>query len=306
MRVFACDHLEIKLPEQHRFPIQKYSLLRKRVQNLKTVKICYPMTPTRSILSRVHSKEYIDKIFKGELSKKELQSIGFPWSTELVQRSLYSVGCTISAAIESIKGKLSCSLAGGTHHAGYDHGDGFCVFNDVAIAVSLLRAKYPAMKILVVDTDVHQGNGTADLLANLSDVFTLSLHSARNYPHKKSHSNIDVSFPDGTLDNHYIRVFSDALDEAIKSSKADFVFFLAGADVFSGDRLGRLNLSKEGIKRRDDLFFSKFDLNETKITVVMGGGYAINIEDIVDIHLGTIESAVKSLYGSVDVPIYNW
>ena len=304
MLVFACDHLEIKLPEQHRFPIQKYGLLRKRVQNLKTVKICYPMKPSRKILSRVHSEEYIDRIFKGELSTKELQSIGFPWSTELVQRSLYSVGCTISAALESIEGKLSCSLAGGTHHAGYDYGEGFCVFNDVAIAVSLLRAKYPEMKILVVDTDVHQGNGTADLLTNLSDVFTLSLHSARNYPHK-NHIVISMSFPDGTLDNQYLRVFSDVLDEAIKSFKADFVFFLAGADVFSGDRLGRLNLSKEGIRRRDDLFFSKFDLNKTKITVVMGGGYAKNIGDIVDIHLGTIKSAVKSLYGSADVPIYN-
>jgi len=301
--VFACDHLEIKLPEKHRFPIQKYSLLRKRVQNLKAVKICYPMKPDKQILNRVHSDEYIDRIFKGELSKKESQGIGFPWSTELVQRSLYSVGCTISAAFESIKGKISCSLAGGTHHAGYDYGEGFCIFNDVAIAVSLLKAKYPEMKILVVDTDVHQGNGTADLLTNFSDVFTLSLHSARNYPHKKSHSNIDVSFPDGTEDSHYLSVFSDTLNEAVKNSKADFVFFLAGADVFSGDRLGRLNLSKEGIRSRDDLFFKKFDLNKTKITVVMGGGYATNIEDIVDIHLGTIESAVKSLYGSVNVPV---
>ncbi len=303
MFVFACDHLEIQLPEKHRFPIQKYSLLRKKVQKLKTVKIRNPIKPDKRILSRVHSDEYIDRIFKGELSKKESQSIGFPWSEELVQRSLYSVGCTISAAFESMNEKLSCSLAGGTHHAGYDFGEGFCVFNDIAIVVSLLKAQYPEINILVVDTDVHQGNGTADLLANLSRVFTLSLHSARNYPHKKSHSNIDVSFPDGTQDSHYLSVFSDALDEAIRNSKADFVFFLAGADVFGGDRLGRLNLSKEGIRSRDDLFFSKFDLIKTKITVVMGGGYATNIDDIVDIHLGTIESAVKSLYGATAVSV---
>jgi len=295
MNVFSCDDLIVNLPAKHRFPMRKYSLLRKAVTNLTDVEIKRAWRPDRIALEKVHSKIYVGKVFEGELSRKEIERVGFPWSNALVERSLYSVGSTIAAAFDAMQNGISCSLAGGTHHAGRDFGEGFCVFNDIAVAVSLLRDHYPNIRILIVDTDVHQGNGTADLLKSLDRVFTLSLHSARNYPHEKKHSNIDVSFPDNTEDYDYLAMFSDALEQAVECSNPDFVFFLAGADIYKGDRLGRLDISKEGIRARDRLFFSTFNSLKIKIAVVMGGGYAPCLGDIVDIHLSTVHTAATAL-----------
>ena len=291
MIVSSCDNVNFDLPAKHRFPTDKYSRLRSAVEGMENLQVVYPDKPSRETIEKVHAINYVDKMYRGTLSARDMDKLGFPWSRRLLERALYSVGCTIGASFEAMKNEISCSLAGGTHHADRDFGKGFCIFNDIAIASTVLLEKQLVKKILIVDTDVHQGNGTANLLRAQEDVYTLSLHSASNYPHLKAVSNLDVSLPNDIEDTDYLEIFSEVLEQSIECSKPQVVFFLTGADIFEGDRLGRLRISKAGIRKRDDLFFSMFDALKTKIIVVMGGGYAPRVRDIVDIHVGTVEAA---------------
>ncbi len=248
-----------------------------------------PGTATIDQLCLVHEATYIDKVLTGTLSQREVRRIGFPWSPQLVERSRRSVGSTIAACRAALdaatngRSGVAVSLTGGTHHAFADHGEGFCVFNDVAVAARVVQSERRAERIVLIDCDVHQGNGTAALLAADPTVFTFSIHGAKNFPFHKEQSDLDVELSDGTGDAAYLAALDDALDYVLPAAQADLAIYLAGADPYEGDTLGRLALSKAGLAARDRLVFDRCHDWRLPVAVVMGGGYARHIEDTVDI-----------------------
>ena len=238
--------------------------------------------------------EYVDKILTGNLTRSELQKMGFPWSHKLIERSRASVGATLAALFWAKKESVSLSLAGGTHHAMSERAAGFCLFNDVAIAaIQELRSDHAA-RVLVVDCDVHQGDGTAEILSNYPRAYTLSIHSARNFPHKKFCSDHDIELADRTEDAEYLEKLADGLSMALSVFNPTIMFFNAGVDVFEGDRLGRLKLTAQGLRRRDSLVFDLARLCSAKIVTVMGGGYSDNPTQIANLHYQTVELALAS------------
>ena len=294
MLVFSCNQLTIELPTEHRFPMEKYALLDRAIEGISGIEVCRIKKATRQVIEKAHSKDYVQKVYDGSLSQSEIEILGFPWFPALLERSLYSVGCSVAAALEATENQVSCSLAGGTHHAGYDYGAGFCVFNDAAVASAVLLEKFPNISILIVDTDVHQGNGTAEMLKDNKSVFTFSIHSARNYPHEKAVSDLDISLPDRTKDEEYLEIFHDALEYSIDCAKPNVILFLSGADIYERDKLGRLDITKLGVFQRDTLVFKKAEEFGIKVAAFMGGGYAPLIADIVEIHKNTVVSAFAS------------
>lgn len=294
MKTFRCDHFTYPLPEGHRFPAPKYPLLRERVA-AELVPPCELLTPepaTVEQLCLVHDPAYIEKVLTGTLSQREVRRIGLPWSPELVLRSRCSVGSTIAACCAALEDDgAAVSLTGGTHHAFADHGEGFCVFNDIAVAARVIQAEGRAERIVVIDCDVHQGNGTAALLAADPTVYTFSIHGAKNFPFHKEQSDLDVELPDGADDTAYLTALEDALDIVLPTAQADLAIYLAGADPYAGDTLGRLAVSKAGLAARDRLVFERCRDLRLPVAVVMGGGYARRIEDTVDIQFETVRLA---------------
>lgn len=296
MRAFYSNHFVLPLPEGHRFPMQKYSRLRERLEDAVfpyPVEIMIPDAATDEQLLRCHDADYIERVREGTLSPAETRRIGFPWSPYMAERARRTVGATISACHAALTDATAVNLAGGTHHACRDHGEGYCVFNDAAVAARELQAQRLAERVLIVDCDVHQGNGTAQITAADPTIYTFSIHGAKNFPFRKFQSNLDIALPDHTGDTEYLDVLEVSLNHALFAARADFAIYVSGADPYAGDRLGKLNLSKEGLARRDLLVIQSLRCAGLPVAVAMGGGYAHNIEDIVDIHLQTISVAAQ-------------
>lgn len=293
--IYYCDHFVLPLPQGHRFPMEKYSRLRHRVEAAglggpEELRVPDPATDLE--LERVHDPAYVRRVVEGTLSPGEVRRIGFPWSPQLVERSRRSVGGTLGAARSALDGGVGVNLAGGTHHAFGDRGEGFCVFNDVAVAVRGMQAEGRVRRAAVVDLDVHQGNGTAALFRGDDRVFTLSVHGARNYPFHKENSDLDLELEDGTTDDEYL----DAVERGSRvalASAPDLVFYLAGADPFEGDRLGRLAVTMEGLSERDRIVLDGCRQAGVPVAVVMAGGYARNVDDTVEVHFRTVERAME-------------
>lgn len=290
MRAFYCDHFVLPLPPGHRFPMEKYRLLREAVERDGRVRLTVPDAATDAELARAHDAAYVARVVNGALTGREVRQIGFPWSLELVERSRRSVGGTLGAARAALADGVGANLAGGTHHAFADHGEGFCVFNDVAVAVRALQSEGLADRFAVIDLDVHQGNGTAALFRSDPDVFTLSVHGASNYPFRKEAGDRDVALPDGTGDGPYLDAVRAGVAEALATGP-DLVFYVAGADPYEHDRLGRLAVTRAGLARRDREVFDACAGAGVPVAVVMSGGYAERVEDTVAIHHATIRAA---------------
>ena len=270
--------------------MEKYGLLRERLASSDLLQLAVPEAATRPELERVHDRAYVNRVFEGRLTPDEVRKIGFPWSLQLVERSKRSVGGTIAAARSALDDGVSANLAGGTHHAFADRGEGFCVFNDVAVALEAIRAEGRAERFAVLDLDVHQGDGTADIFRSDEAVFTLSVHGENNFPFRKSSSDLDVGLPDGVGDSEFLAAVERGVQQAL-SGAPQLAFFVAGADPFEGDRLGRLSVSKEGLEQRDRLVFDLCRRTDTAVAIVMSGGYARDIQDTVDIHEATVLAA---------------
>ncbi len=276
--------------------MQKYALLRQRVAESGLIApedMRVPPAASDTEIIRAHDSEYLCRVQHGLLTPQEIRRIGFPWSPEMVERSRRSSGATIEACRAALKDGFAVNLAGGTHHAFYDAGQGFCVFNDSAIAARAMQAEGRAQRIIIIDCDVHQGNGTASILADDPTIFTFSIHGAKNFPFHKERSDLDVELEDGTDDTTYLAALEKGLGQALILAGADLAIYLAGADPFAGDRLGRLALTKAGLAERDRLVFDYCQAAGLPLAITMSGGYAPQIEDIVDIHFQTIRAAVE-------------
>jgi acetoin utilization deacetylase AcuC-like enzyme len=303
--VWAHDRWRFPLPERHRFPVEKYVLLRERLLADGTVRpgeIHEADAAPWAWLEAVHDPALVDRIRTGALSVREERSLGLPWSPALVERGRRSVGGTVAAARRAIETGLAMNLGGGTHHAGRAFARGYCLFNDVAVAFARLRAEGLVQRGLVVDCDVHQGDGTADLLGSDPECFTLSVHGARNYPFQRIASDLDVDLASGTGDEGYLRALAEALDHAVPRARADVAFYLAGADPFEGDRLGRLALSKAGLRARDELVLDRLRATGAAVCVVLAGGYAHDVRDTVDINAATARAVAGRVRGRAAAP----
>lgn len=294
MKAFYSDRFVLPLPVGHRFPMDKYRLLRERIErDLPAVELHVPEPASDGVLALAHTPDWIERLSLGRLSASEQRAIGFPWSPDMVERSRRSVGATIAACRAAIDDGAAVNLAGGTHHAGPDRGEGFCCLNDVAVAARLMQAERRARRVAIVDLDVHQGNGSAEILRNDRSVFTLSIHGARNFPFRnRCDGDLDVDLPDGTADDAYLDALDGALDTLAARFQPDFLIYLAGADVYAADRLGRLSLSIAGIAERDRRVFAFARARGLPVATAMGGGYCPEIERIVDIHVGTVREAL--------------
>lgn len=284
----------IALPEGHRFPIAKYGLLRETLLAEGVVPPEAMHTPARAPLEdvrRVHSPEYITRLVSGTMPVAEQRVLGFPWSEGLVERSFRASGGTLEAAEFALSAGIAMNLAGGTHHAFDSHGEGFCVLNDVAIAVRALRARGAIRRAAIVDLDVHQGNGTHAIFAADDDTFTFSMHGRRNYPFRKIAGTLDVELEDGTADAEYLEKLAEVLPRVLAASRADMVFYLAGADPHEGDTLGRLKLSFDGLMRRDALVLEAARAVGVPVAIAIAGGYGANIDDTVRVHVNTAKVA---------------
>jgi acetoin utilization deacetylase AcuC-like enzyme len=284
--VWAHDRWRIPLPEGHKFPIDKYRLLRERVEDSVTVHESDAVP--WEWLAAVHEAPLLERIRLGEMTLREVRGLGLPWSEVLVERGRRSVGGTVSAARRALERGIGMNLGGGTHHAGRDFARGYCLFNDVVVTLAQLRSEGAVQRAVVVDCDVHQGDGTAQLLGPDADAFTLSLHGARNYPFERIPSDLDVDLASGTGDDEYLEVLSDSLDVALAAGAPDIAFFLAGADPWEGDRLGRLALTKAGLRARDELVLDRLIETGAPVVVVLAGGYAPDVVDTVDINAATV------------------
>ncbi len=275
--------------------MEKYRLLRERVaRELAQVSLVEPMAVGDEILCLAHSPDYVRRLCTGDLSRKEMQRIGFPWSPEMVERSRRSTGATLMACDWALKEGVAVNLAGGTHHAYADRGEGFCCFNDAMVAARFMQAQSRAKNIAIVDLDVHQGNGTARMAQGDDSIFTVSIHGAGNYPFVKEQSDIDIELADGCDDVTYLAALDQVLVSLEKGFSADLLIYLAGADPYAGDRLGRLGLSKEGLASRDERVFSFCRKRGLPVAVAMAGGYAQPISDTVDIHFQTVICALRN------------
>ena len=295
MHCAYSDTYTIELPAAHRFPIAKYRQTRERLVSEGTLsepELLVPGLCETDDLRRVHTEEYINKIFNGTLTKQEERRLGFPWSLSLLRRSRASVAGTLYAARQALQHGVAGNLAGGTHHAYADHGEGFCVFNDIAVAIRHLQHNGFVRSAGVIDCDVHQGNGTAHIFRNDPTVFTLSLHGENNWPFDKETSSLDVALADGTTDNEYLRALEPALD-AVRQFRPELAFYIAGADPLKEDRLGRLALTLDGLRARDYRVFSWAKSTSIPVTICLGGGYAENLHDIVEAHSNTYRVAVE-------------
>lgn len=295
VHVFYSDPFEFPLPPGHTFPLGKYRLLRERVAAWPAatgVQLLLAPRATRDELLLVHTAAYVDAFVGGRLDAQHQARIGLPWSEALVERSLRSCGATLAAARTALAHGVAVYLAGGTHHARADRGAGYCVFNDCAVAARIVQREGGRERVLVVDTDVHQGDGTAAIFAGDPSVFTFSIHGEQNFPAAKAASDLDIALPSGTGDDVYLQRLQQGLDAAFAAGAPQFVFFLSGADPFAGDRLGRLSLSKAGLLARDRRVVAACRAHGVPFVTVMGGGYAREIADTVDVYEATVRCVV--------------
>lgn len=294
MKIFYTDQYVLPLPANHRFPMQKYALLRQRVVAsgvAAAADLRAPHAASDEAITRAHDAAYLCSVQDGTLTPQELRRIGFPWSPQMVERSRRSAGATIEACRVALAEGVGINLAGGTHHACRDHGEGFCIFNDSAIAAYAMLAEGRARRIAIIDCDVHQGNGVAQICADDERIFTFSIHAAKNFPFRKERSDLDIALDDDADDEVYLTALAHGLHETIGRSRADLAIYLAGADPFYDDMLGRLALTKPGLLERDLLVFRSLQQAGIPFAVTMAGGYARNVEDTVDIHLQTVRAA---------------
>lgn len=286
-----------QIGDDHRFPIKKFGELIKllRKKNIATTYNTFePDEVSVPTLLNVHSEEYINKINNLSLDKDEIRKLGFPLVKSVRRRSFVATGGTVLASKLAVKHKLACNTAGGSHHAFSSQGNGYCVFNDVAVATSYLKKKYNYKKILILDLDVHQGDGTAKIFESDHSVFTVSIHSKKNYPSKKQKSNIDIELEDGIKDEEYLNVVNQLLKK-IGDFQFDFVFYVAGVDVHFEDRLGKLNITETGIRKREELVINNFFKKNIPLCGVLGGGYNHNFEQLVNLHSILHETCKKIL-----------
>lgn len=286
------------LPEGHRFPMLKYELLPQQLVHEGTALVADFFEPEMCDLAPVlaiHKADYVNDLLQLTLDKKAARKIGFPLSKELVERELIIAQGTITGAQKSFDSKVSFNIAGGTHHAFTDHGEAFCLLNDQAIAAQFLLNHKLANKILIIDLDVHQGNGTAEIFQNNPNVFTFSTHGKTNYPFKKETSDLDIAFDDGTTDDMFLKTIGAIIPKLIEKQKPDFIFYLAGVDILASDKLGKLSCSLEGCKKRDELVFELCLKHQIPVQVSMGGGYSPDIKTIIEAHANTFRAA-KSIF----------
>jgi acetoin utilization deacetylase AcuC-like enzyme len=296
MKIFYTDHFVLPLPDGHRFPMQKYALLREAVQTLAPYSLEEAPAATNDQLLLAHEASYVDRMSNGTLTAQEIRQIGFPWSPQMAERARRSTGATIAALDSALAFGCGINLAGGTHHAFADHGEGFCCYNDAAVAARVLQLDHAIDRVLICDLDVHQGNGTASILANDDSIFTFSMHGEKNYPVRKERSSLDVELPDGCDDARYLAALALHLPNIVAAFKPQAMIYLAGADPFEGDRLGRLKLTKKGLVARDRFVLQTARDTALPIAVTMAGGCAHDVADIVDIHFNTVRSAFE-LFG---------
>ena len=311
LHAWSAARYVIPLPDGHRFPIEKYALLRDRVIAAGLIpaeRLHEPQRASLDALRLVHTERYITSITTGTLTDEEQRRIGFPWSPHLVERSLRAVGGTCEAADAALRDGIAVNLAGGTHHAFPDHGEGFCVFNDVAVAVRSLQRAGRIARAAIIDLDVHQGNGTHAVFAGDASVYTFSMHGERNYPFRppagaatrttEAHAYgvrvpgvLDIDLPDGTEDAAYLDLLADALPRVLSAARPDLVVFLAGADPHEGDRLGRMRLTFEGLERRDAMVLAACREIGIPVAITIAGGYGRDIDDTVQVHVNTVRVA---------------
>ncbi|MCZ8166007.1 histone deacetylase [Silanimonas sp.] len=303
MKAFFCPTFELPLPEGHAFPMAKYRRLYERVREHAErwgVTLHEPVSASDEALRRVHCPDYIERVRGGTLSPQEQRRIGFPWSDAMAKRARRTVGGTIAALDAALRGDgVAVNLAGGTHHAAFDRGGGYCIFNDAVVAARHVQAEGLAQRLLIVDLDVHHGNGTAELVAGDDTLFAFSMHDAKNYPAIKPASDLDVPLPPGTDDARYLDLLAAHLPRAVDAARPEAVIYLAGADPFVGDRLGQLALTKAGLAQRDRAVFEACRRHGLPLSVAMAGGYAPDVDDIVDIHAETVRLAARAACAAI-------
>ena len=296
VRAYYSDHFVLPLPEGHKFPMAKYSGLRERILAEGIVQpgdLHEAPAAAWDDLRLVHAAAYVDAVAGGTLARDAQRRIGFPWSPQMVERARRSVGATIAASLAALEDGVAANLAGGTHHGFADRGEGYCVFNDVAVAARVLQRDRHARRIAVVDLDVHQGNGTAAIFSGDDSVFTFSMHGDKNFPFRKEASDLDVALADGTGDDDYLAQLRAHLGGVLNEHQPDFVFYLAGADPYEDDRLGRLKLTIAGLRTRDEIVLDACRAAGVPVAVTMSGGYANDVNAIVTIHANTIRVAAS-------------
>jgi len=298
MLAFHSDRFAFPLPPGHRFPLAKYRMLRELLLErgiLAPGELAEAPLADFAELVLVHERGWVERVFRGELDAAEQRRIGLPWSEMLVLRSRASVGGTVAAARHALDHGIAGNLAGGTHHAFADHGEGYCVFNDIAVAIRVLQQEGRIRRAAVIDLDVHQGNGTAAIFAGDGDVFTFSMHGAKNFPFRKRTSHLDLELPDGMGDEAYLDVLREHLPLVLDRAQPEILLYQAGVDALADDALGRLALSHQGLRARDACVFETARAAGLPVVLTMGGGYARPIERTVEAHAGTYELAKRIL-----------
>ena len=297
LRAWSSARYTVPLPSGHRFPIAKYALVRDAVIAQGLVprdSILEPDRTERWALELAHEPGYVARVLEGTMTPLAVRRLGFPWSEELRERSLRTAQGTLEAARDALAQGVGINLAGGTHHAFADRGEGFCVFNDVALAIRVLQREGLLTRAAVIDLDVHQGNGTASIFAGDPDVFTFSMHGAKNYPFHKEQSTLDLALEDGCDDAAYLDLLGRHLDEVLDRALPELVFYLAGADPYAADRFGRLGLSMDGLVRRDRLVFHATQHRGIPLVMTLSGGYARDVHEVATIHANTVRELVAA------------
>jgi acetoin utilization deacetylase AcuC-like enzyme len=290
LRLYYCDHHRIELPAGHKFPMAKYELLRRALEAEERFELVPAPFAEREDIELVHDPDYVAGFLKGMLEPSAMRRIGFPWSEGTVRRTLSSVGGTVEAAGDALRGGFGGNLAGGTHHAFSDHGSGFCIFNDIAVAIRKLQSDGAIRRAAVLDLDVHQGDGTAHIFRDRDDVLTVSIHGANNFPFRKQASKVDVPLADGSGDTEYLDALERALPRVVEFSP-EIVFFQSGVDGLASDTLGRLELSLEGLRQRDRMVMELCSEAGIPLVTTLGGGYSDPIEVTVEAHANTFRTA---------------
>ncbi|ASM49502.1 hypothetical protein PESP_a1378 [Pseudoalteromonas espejiana DSM 9414] len=284
----------LTLPERHRFPIQKYQLLKAEIEGLGLTANHFtsPIKATPAQLSLCHTQAYINDFLNGSLSNKAIKKMGFPYSNQLVERTLLSVGASIQGSEHALKHGFSANLSGGYHHAYSDYGSGFCIFNDLAIAAAHLINKEQTDTVLIFDCDVHQGDGTAQITQTQSNVITCSIHCEQNFPRLKQQSDYDFALPANTTDANYLTTLKQALEFCVRIHSPDIILYNAGADIYQKDELGLFNVSLEGVYKRDHFILNFCKTNNLPIMCALGGGYQRNVESLINVHKQLFKAAI--------------